>query len=423
MADRPLDVEAAVAEQYVSYPFPPRDPAEEAQRLVTTTLGNLARVGDLLWGGRRRLETLRVLDAGCGTGDSAIYMAAQAPRAQVVALDASAASLAVTRARAEARGLANVETVNASLLDLPRLGLGPFDYVVCSGVLHHLPDPDAGLRVLGDVLHPYGGIGLMVYARHGRVPVYQVQELLRRLGGDAPLAERVTLAAEVLGVLPEQHLFKAARLEQQMLDLSRYGDAGLVDLLLHACDRAYTVEELHAFLAGASLELLGFHRPVMYRPESYPLTDALRERAAALPEPARQAVAELLHGRMIKHELFAAPIGGSHRAPGAGEPPLRVRPRLYEPALAAWFQRLEPVAQPFHLESSEGFTLTLELSPLDAALLAAVDGERSLAAVLGRAAEVLLGAGIMAAPADLGAAWDRLVSELQAAGYLGYAWA
>jgi 2-polyprenyl-3-methyl-5-hydroxy-6-metoxy-1,4-benzoquinol methylase len=423
MGEPRLDLEAAVAEQYVSYPFPPRDPAEEERRLITTTLGDLERASDLLWGGRRRLDTLRVLDAGCGTGDSAIYMAAQAPRAQVVALDASAASLAVTRQRAQARGLANVETVNASLLDLPGLGLGPFDYVVCSGVLHHLPDPPAGLRVLVDVLHPYGGLGLMLYARHGRVPVYQVQELLRRLSGGAPLAERVTLAAEVLAVLPDRHLFKVARLEQQVLDLSVYGDAGLVDLLLHACDRAYTVEEVHAFLGAASLELLDFHRPVLYRPESYPLTDALRERAAVLPEAERQAVAELLNGRMIKHELYAAPAGDGRRAPGPQEPPSRVRPRLYEPGVAAWFRRLQPVAQPFRLESTEGFTITLELSAADCALLAGVDGERSLASVLGHAADVLRAASIATSTDDLETAWARLAGELHAAGYLGYAWA
>ena len=35
---------------------------------------------------------------------------------------------------------------SGSLLDLPGGGLGPFDYIDCCGVLHHLPDPAAGLR-------------------------------------------------------------------------------------------------------------------------------------------------------------------------------------------------------------------------------------------------------------------------------------
>lgn len=32
------------------------------------------------------------------------------------------------------------------------------------GVLHHLPDPDAGLRALRDVLEVSGALQLMVYA-------------------------------------------------------------------------------------------------------------------------------------------------------------------------------------------------------------------------------------------------------------------
>ncbi len=74
---------------------------------------------------------LRVLDAGCGTGELAARLAA---RADVVAVDLSAASLAVLRER------------RAPLLavqgDLTRLGVRPgsVDAVVSNIVLSHLPD-------------------------------------------------------------------------------------------------------------------------------------------------------------------------------------------------------------------------------------------------------------------------------------------
>jgi 2-polyprenyl-3-methyl-5-hydroxy-6-metoxy-1,4-benzoquinol methylase len=51
-------------------------------------------------------------------------------------------------ARAAARGLDNIAFEEGSILELPRSGLGPFDYVDCCGVLHHLPDPAAGLAAL-----------------------------------------------------------------------------------------------------------------------------------------------------------------------------------------------------------------------------------------------------------------------------------
>ena len=96
-------------------------------------------------------------------------------------LDRSAAALRVAQARAAARGLTNIVWEQRSLLDLPGSGLGPFDYVDCCGVLHHLPDPAEGLRALLSVLAPGGGMGLMVYAPHGRTGVYMVQDALRLL--------------------------------------------------------------------------------------------------------------------------------------------------------------------------------------------------------------------------------------------------
>jgi hypothetical protein len=54
--------------------------------------------------------------------------------------------------------------------------------------VHHLPDPDAGLRALHDVLKPNGALNVMVYAPYGRAGVYMLQDYCRRLGvgsGDA----------------------------------------------------------------------------------------------------------------------------------------------------------------------------------------------------------------------------------------------
>ena len=75
--------------------------------------------------------------------------------------DRSAAARRIAEARAAARTLGNIRFVEGSLLDLPGSGLGSFDYIDCCGVLHHLPDPLAGLRALAGALAPGGGIGLI----------------------------------------------------------------------------------------------------------------------------------------------------------------------------------------------------------------------------------------------------------------------
>jgi SAM-dependent methyltransferase len=417
------DPEAAVARQYREFPYPPRNPDDERDGLRPTALGGLLRVNGLLWGGRRWLESLTLLDAGCGTGDSTIYMAAQAPSARVVALDRSPAALEVTRRRAAVRGLTNIEFVEASLLDLPRLGLGPFDYIVCSGVLHHLPEPEAGLSALTSVLADDGGLGLMLYGAHGRAPIYQVQELLRRLDTGEPLHDRVALAAEVVQVLSPDHFFKLGKLEDRLSDVRTYGAAGLVDLLLHAQDRAYTVDGIHALLESCGARLLEFQRPLFYRPETYTLTAAMLARVVGLPERDRQAVAELLNGRILKHGFYAVKGSWTPDTPRAMDDPHDIRPLCYEPALADWLQRLEPAPQPFRLASSEGFQISRDLTAADCALLSAVDGHRTLAGVYERAAAVLGAAGIAVAADELAGAWWGLSEDLGLAGYLGYGWA
>jgi 2-polyprenyl-3-methyl-5-hydroxy-6-metoxy-1,4-benzoquinol methylase len=415
-------VEAAVREQYRRYPYPPRDPADEQRRLIATWLGNLALVNGVFWGGRKDPGRLRVLDAGCGTGDATIYMAQQAPGAAVVALDQSPASLDVVRRRAGARGLRNIQYVNASLGDLPGLGLEPFDYILCSGVLHHLVDPGAGLAALAGVLGEGGGLGIMLYATFGRMPIYLLQELLRRLTWRDPLPERVAVAEEVLGNLSPHHYFKIGNLEREFADVTK-GPAGIVDLLLHAQDQPYTVPEVYALLASCGLSLLAFDPPVFYRPESYALGDGTRRRLAAMGEPERQAVAELFHGRLTQHRFYAVRAGAVPDVPLPDADPESVRPVVYEPLLADYLARLDLRAQPFHLESPWGFTVTLELAAADCALLRAVDGRRSLAAVLERADAARRRGRIPRPETGLLAGWKRLYEPLAAVGYLGYHWA
>ena len=125
-------------------------------------------------GGRDFSKPFRVLIAGGGTGDCTIYLAEQLRNtpAEVVYLDMSKASMSVAKARAKARKLNNIKWVHDSLLNLPESDLGKFDYISCTGVLHHLADPQAGLDALKSVLHPEGSIYLMVYAQHGRTSIY-----------------------------------------------------------------------------------------------------------------------------------------------------------------------------------------------------------------------------------------------------------
>src|SRR5580698_232622 len=178
--------DARLAAQYETFPYPRREPRDEAKRLIVGSPGHLREVDYWVFGARRPASCpLNALVAGGGTGDATIMLAQQMTSlgrsGKVTWLDRSTAALAIAQGRADARGLTNIAWEQRSLLDLSGSGLGPFDYIDCCGVLHHLPDPAAGLRALLSVLAPGGGMGLMVYAPHGRTGVYMLQDALRLL--------------------------------------------------------------------------------------------------------------------------------------------------------------------------------------------------------------------------------------------------
>ncbi|MEP6971540.1 MAG: class I SAM-dependent methyltransferase, partial [Betaproteobacteria bacterium] len=239
-----------VKNQYEALPYPARDPADEAQRLILSWLDDLPMINHYCFAGRQSFGNgFRVLVAGGGTGDGTIFLAEQLrfTDAQIVHLDISGASLAIAQQRATLRKLSNITFLQDSLLSLPQLGLAPFDYINCSGVLHHLSDPDAGFRALRSVLKPDGAIGLMVYASAGRTGVYQMQALMRMVNGAELDGQRkIANTRDLLASLPQSNWFKRA--EADLYHDHKQDDAGLYDLLLHSQDRAYSVDDLFDWL-------------------------------------------------------------------------------------------------------------------------------------------------------------------------------
>ena len=301
----------AVRDQYEAYPYPPRNPEDERTRLENSWHDFLELINFYCFRGRNNFAgPFRVLVAGGGTGDQTIFLAEQLrfnKRAEIVHLDVSARCLEIAKRRAEVRRLTNIAWVHRSLLELPSLQLGRFDYINCVGVLHHLEDPAAGLRALNAVLNEDGAMSLMIYGKYGRTGVYQLQELLRRINVAEPdLPAKVANAEAVLDSLPKTNWFK--RGEDLVGDHREFGKAGIVDMLLHAQDRAFSVDEIYDLVEGCGLrvvELIERGRS-KYRVESYLREERLLEKLRALPLRQKQAVAELLAGDLTVHNFYVA---------------------------------------------------------------------------------------------------------------------
>jgi SAM-dependent methyltransferase len=98
---------------------------------------------------------MRVLDLGSGTGDVAFAAADRVgPAGEVVGLDQSAEAIATARARAAARGLANVTFIEGDLRESGAQGL--FDAITARFVLRFFDDPVTVLRAQAANLRPGG---------------------------------------------------------------------------------------------------------------------------------------------------------------------------------------------------------------------------------------------------------------------------
>ncbi|MEQ8602850.1 MAG: class I SAM-dependent methyltransferase [Marivibrio sp.] len=367
-----------VQAQYEALPYPARDPADEAKRLVTGSPSHWPELLHHLFAGRTPKEPMRILVAGCGTGDALVMLAQQTADAGVDAaitgLDLSEASIALARARLAARGLEDrVRIERRSLLEAPEIAAaeGPFDYIDCCGVLHHLDEPAAGFRALAESLAPQGGLGLMVYAEFGRSGVYELQESLRRLAPeDLPPDERIAVARRVLAALPATNRFRRNPLLKDHLD----SEAGLYDLLLHSTDRAYRADRLLTEIESAGLALVTWIDPLRYDPALY--LPAQEGRAAQRMIPgARAALAEALAGNMRKHILYAT----------RAERPAPSAPGLTPEAIPVW--RDAETMRLFHAMPKGARTLPLTIDGLQiscplpegaADLARLIDGKRNL---------------------------------------------
>jgi SAM-dependent methyltransferase len=253
----------------------------------------------LFWPAQPYREDRSILIAGCGTSQSAKH-ALRWPGAKVTGIDFSATSVDATLGLKRQYHLDNLEVQQLAVERVGELGM-QFDQIVCTGVLHHLANPEAGLKALRSVLKPEGAMHLMLYAPYGRAGIYMLQEFCRRLGivaGDEGIRELV----ETLQSLPSAHPLQ--NLLREAPDFRN--PAALADALLHPQDRAYSVPQLFDFLADGEMIFGRWIDQAAYEPECGLMARISQiSRMAALPKAEQYAAVELFRGTMSTHSLVA----------------------------------------------------------------------------------------------------------------------
>jgi SAM-dependent methyltransferase len=333
----------------------------------------------LIWPAGQPQANQEILVAGCGTSQAARY-ALREPEARITAIDVSDTSLRYTRDLQQKYKLENLELHRLPIERVGEIGRS-FDLVVCTGVLHHLSDPDFGLRALRDVLRPGGAMRLMVYAHYGRAGIYMIQEYCRLIELKASATDLESLRA-TLETLPTDHPISG--LLRRSKDFWR--PEAMADALLHPQDRAYTVPELYAWLDRCGMSFGRWIEQAPYLAQCGIIARSPHAaRLASLPPERQHAAVELFRGTMVAHSFIAYRDDGtvnSQPISFAGD-----SWRDYIPIAVPWTvcvrERLPSGSVAVLINRSHTFTdLIHPIDAFDDRLLGAIDGKRTLGEIL-----------------------------------------
>jgi SAM-dependent methyltransferase len=203
----------------------------------------------------------------------------------VLATDVS--SEALERAAAVARSVA-ADNVRFEKLDLmvddPPVDV---DVAVCTGVLHHLPEPAQGLGRIRRSLRPGGVASLMVYSRMHRRPLGVVRRAADLLAaGLSDADERYQLGCQLLEQLlgSERCSPPCPEALQQLLDARDQDRSFVADALIHPLERTYDVDDLLALLQGQGMRLTSWLYPAAWDLATYLDDASIAERFAQLDD-------------------------------------------------------------------------------------------------------------------------------------------
>jgi SAM-dependent methyltransferase len=230
------EVSLAVRDQYEQNPYP-----------RWSSVGAVARSNPEV---QAQARGRRILIAGCGTGREALEAALVFPAAELKAIDLSRASLSYAIRKARELGTPNVSFHQADLLELPKLPQR-FDFIICSGVLHHLREPLDGLRALVESLAPGGVVRLAVYSTIGRRAISEARAWAKRERFAATRTGIQNFRAALMARDDSDPLKKRLASSYDFYSLSQCRD-----LVFHVQEHTFTCLEIRDLLLDCGLGLL-----------------------------------------------------------------------------------------------------------------------------------------------------------------------
>lgn len=238
------EVSKAVMNMYESNPYPRWDDIFITDKKVSY-LGLYPNLDAAIQKPKKFNKHLDCLIAGAGTGKQPLWLAANCRDIRITALDLSLPSLCYAKRQSLELGIDNIEFIQGDILEL-ELMENKFDVIECSGVLHHMQDPELGLKNLLKRLRKDGLLRIGLYSRIARDKAGITAARV-----DNPNANLDDIRAT------RRHLLSNPG---DILNLSRdfYTTSECRDLLFHVQEHQYAIPEIKSMLERNHLAFLGF---------------------------------------------------------------------------------------------------------------------------------------------------------------------
>lgn len=243
-------VSLKVQDQYEENPYPRwKDIGfNTASSYQQALLKNFPQLNLSHWQGKQKLN---VLVAGCGTGRQAIRLASYFNDLNVVAIDLSGRSLAYAQQQAVKYKVTNIQFIQADILEFSNFP-ALFDVIECSGVLHHMEDPELGLQSLQQLLSPTGVMKIALYSEKSRQKIIAFRQLieLSTQKSQQKLDQRLLRQALLMNQIPGDW-------NEIISSPDFYSMSNCRDLIFHEQEHQFTPDKIASLLGDNQLDFIG----------------------------------------------------------------------------------------------------------------------------------------------------------------------
>ena len=193
-----------------------------------------------------------ILIAGCGTGQELVTVSKIYSNSNITAIDISLPSLSYAYKRAKDNDVNNFELIHMDLLELVNYKK-KFDIINCSGVLHHMKDPELGLNALISCLKEDGYLNIGLYSRTARENITKLRKLIADNKLNNSQEEITKIRRSIIlgydGYESFNHLLNVR-------DFYSFNE--MQDLLFHPRELVFNLEEIDEMLRRNNLEFIEF---------------------------------------------------------------------------------------------------------------------------------------------------------------------